>query len=201
MLTSHDTSPNGESSDTEINIGNSIRAMRNKRGWSLTDAAKTFGIGRSTLAKVEAASMSPTIGLLQKIAQGLEVDITALISNTNLAPAAGRLTVTYSGQGEYHSTKEHSHELLGSGLANKRMVPFRSRIKARKISKVPPPWYRHDAEEFIFVLEGEVVLHTEHYAPTELTSGDSVYLDGRMGHYFLAKGEHDAVVLFVLAQS
>lgn len=199
MRTLHSASLIGDSIDTEINIGNSIRALRNKRGWSLTDAAKNLGIGRSTLAKVEAASMSPTIGLLQKIARGLEVDITALISNANPAPAAGRLTVTYSGEGEHHSTREHSHELLGSGLANKRMVPFRSRIKARKITKLPS-WYRHDAEEFIFVLEGEVVLHTEHYAPTELSSGDSVYLDGRMGHCFVAKGEADAVVLFVLAQ-
>lgn len=199
MLPSYSTSPAREGGDAEINVGNSIRALRNRRGWSLTDAAKNFGIGRSTLAKVEAASMSPTIGLLQKIAHGLEVDITALISNTNVAPASGRLTVTYSGQGEHHSTREHSHELLGSGLAHKRMVPFRSRIKARKTSKLPP-WYRHDTEEFIFVLEGEVVLHTEHYAPTELTSGDSVYLDGRMGHCFVTKGESDAVVLFVLAQ-
>lgn len=103
------------------------------------------------------------------------------------------------GQGDHHSTPEHHHELLGAGLANKRMVPFRSRIKARKNDKLPP-WYRHDAEEFIFVLEGEVVLHSEHYAPTDLRPGDSVYLDGRMGHCFVAKGDADAIVLFVLAQ-
>lgn len=199
MLPSYSTIPSSESDDAEVNVGNCVRMLRSRRGWSLTDAAKKFGIGRSTLAKVESASMSPTIGLLQKIAQGLDVDISALISSTNAAPAPGRLTVTYAGRGEHHSTREHNHEILGSGLAHKRMLPFRSRIKARKSGKLPP-WYRHETEEFIFVLEGEVVLHTEHYAPTELTAGDSVYLDGRMGHCFVTKGENDAMVLFVMAQ-
>ena len=197
MLSSFEQSP--READMEIHVGNNIRDLRKKHGWSLTDAAQQLGIGRSTLAKIEAASMSPTVGMLQKIALGLGVDITALISQPNSAPASGRLTVTYSGQGEHHSTPEHHHELLGAGLANKRMVPFRSRIKARKHDKLPP-WYRHDAEEFIFVLEGEVVLHSEHYAPTDLRPGDSVYLDGRMGHCFVAKGDADAIVLFVLAK-
>lgn len=45
-----------------------------------------------------------------------------------------------------------------------------------------------------------MVLHSEHYAPTALGPGDSVYLDGRMGHCIVTKGDEDAVVLFIIAQ-
>lgn len=183
----------------EIDVGEQIRLVRKQRGWSLTDAAQRLGVGRSTLAKVEASTMSPTIGLLQKIARGLDVDITVLISRQNSVPAVGRMTITRAGQGQRHNTTEHAHEVLSADLAAKRMTPFRSRIIASEPAPVPD-LYRHDAEEFIFVLEGQVTLYSEHYAPADLGVGDSVYLDGRMGHCFVARGGADAVVLFVLAQ-
>lgn len=184
----------------EVDVGKNIRLLRQRRGWTLTDTAQRLDIGRSTLAKVESASMSPTVGLLQKIALGFGVDVTELISCTKTVPGTGRLTVTYAGQGEQHRSHNRLHELLGAGLANKRMLPFHSRIKAAEKMASLPQWFRHDAEEFIFVLEGEVVLHSEHYAPTDLGPGDSVYLDGRMGHCFVGKNDNDAVVLFVLAE-
>jgi len=37
------------------------------------------------------------------------------------------------------------------------------------------------------VLEGEVEVHTELYAPFTLKAGESVYLDSTMGHAYLAK--------------
>ena len=181
----------------ELDVGNQVRALRKLRGWSLTEAADRFGIGRSTLAKVESGNMSPTIGLLQKIALGLEVDLTALVSRVASEPASGRLAITRAGEGEHHSTAEHAHELLAGELARKKMVPFRSRIKLRKGTK--SPWYRHDAEEFVYVLEGAVELQSEHYAPKLLDAGDSAYLDGRMAHRIVAVGESDAVVLFVIS--
>ena len=181
----------------ELDVGNQVRTLRKRRGWSLTEAADRFGIGRSSLAKIESGNMSPTIGLLQKIAVGLEVDLIALVSRVAAEPASGRLAITRAGEGEHHSTAEHAHELLAGELARKKMVPFRSRIKLRKGAK--SQWYRHDAEEFVFVLEGAIELQSEHYAPKALGAGDSAYLDGRMAHRLVALGERDAVVLFVIS--
>jgi transcriptional regulator with XRE-family HTH domain len=191
------TGPAPEPVVDELDVGSQVRALRKRRGWSLTDAAERFGIGRSTLAKIESGNMSPTIGLLQKIALGLEVDLTALVSRVASEPASGRLAITRVGEGEHHSTAEHAHELLAGELARKKMVPFRSRIKLKKSGK--SQWYRHDAEEFVYILEGAVELQSEHYAPKVLAAGDSAYLDGRMAHRLVAVGEGDAVVLFVIS--
>jgi transcriptional regulator with XRE-family HTH domain len=181
----------------ELDVGSQVRALRKRQGWSLTEAADRFGIGRSTLAKIESGNMSPTIGLLQKIALGFEVDLTALVSRMVSEPASGRLAITRAGEGEHHSTAEHVHEVLAGELARKKMVPFRSRIRLRKGNK--SQWFRHEAEEFVYVLEGAVELQSEHYAPKVLEVGDSAYLDGRMAHRIFAVGEQDAVVLFVIS--
>lgn len=36
---------------------------------------------------------------------------------------------------------------------------------------------RHPGEEFLYVIEGELELHTQCYAPVVLKAGESIYLD------------------------
>lgn len=185
--------------DESLDVGRRVQAARRGQGLTLASAAAACGIGRSTLAKIEGGQMSPTIGLLQKIARGLRVEITDLLRAGGRPAAAGRIALTRAGEGEQHETPAHRHEMLCSTLARKRMLPFRSRIKARPDAALPP-FYRHDSEELVVVLEGSVVLHSEFYAPMVLAPGDSIYLDARMGHCFVPQGVQDAVVLFVIAE-
>lgn len=183
--------------DGPLDVGARIQVVRRARRLTLSAAAAECGIGRSTLAKIEAGQMSPTIDLLQKVARGLRVEITELLRSESGPAAAGRLAVTKAGEGERHETPAHLHEMLCSTLASKRMLPFRSRIKARAGGELPP-FNRHDGEEMIVVLEGTVVLHSEFYSPTVLGAGDTAYLDARMGHCFVPEGDKDALVLFVI---
>lgn len=180
-------------------VGASVREFRKKHGWTLTEASTRLGIGRSTLAKIESGQMSPTIGLLQKIAHGLQIQVQSLLSRKEGMPAAGRRSVTFAGTGETHETEYHVHEVLCADLSNKRMMPFHSRIKAGTETGLPN-WFRHEGEEFVYVLDGRVTLYSEFYKPTELKRGDCVYLDGRMGHRLVATGSTDAEVLFVVAE-
>jgi uncharacterized cupin superfamily protein len=48
---------------------------------------------------------------------------------------------------------------------------------------------RHEGEEFLYVIDGELELHTDCYAPLVLKAGESVYFDSRMGHAYIARGE------------
>lgn len=59
------------------------------------------------------------------------------------------------------------------------------------------PLVRHEGEEFVFVLEGAVEVHTEDYAPFVLRKGESAYLDSTMGHAYLRKGRGRCRVLAV----
>jgi mannose-6-phosphate isomerase-like protein (cupin superfamily) len=108
----------------------------------------------------------------------------------------GRRTVTRSGEGRPHPTATYEHELLCTELTNKRMIPFKSRIRARELSEFDG-WVRHEGEELLFVLEGRVIFYSEFYEPVTLDVGDSVYYDSGMGHACVSSGDHDALILWV----
>lgn len=185
------------SADQVLNeAGSRVRTLRNRKGWSLTEAARELGIGRSTLAKLEVGQMSPTLGLLHKIATGLHVDLGDLIAEAPRSRPSGRRAFTRTNAGERHDLDGYHHEMLCAGLEPKQMIPFFTTIKPRE-GKDIPPWFRHAGEEFVLVMKGSVIFYSEYYAPTTLSVGDSIYLDAQMGHCFVTQDNHEAVVLFV----
>lgn len=177
-------------------VGSRIRTLRNRRGWSLTQAAGELGVGRSTLAKLEVGQMSPTLGLLHKIAVGLHVDLGELVSEAPRSRPSGRRAFTRANAGEKLEVDGYRHEVLCAGLELKQMIPFFTTIKPRA-GKDIPPWFRHVGEEFVLVMKGTVLFYSEYYTPTLLSMGDSIYLDAQMGHCFVAQNNEEAVVLFV----
>ena len=78
------------------------------------------------------------------------------------------------------------------------MMPYKSRVYARSFEDFGE-WVRHEGEEFLLVLEGEIQLLTEFYEPMNLCKGDNVYYDATMGHLVISVSEEDAVILWVTA--
>lgn len=113
--------------------------------------------------------------------------------------ATGRRDLTRSGEGKPHPTPTYEHELLATQLSNKKMMPFKSRIRARDFDDYSD-WVRHDGEEFLLILEGEVLFYSEFYEPVPMTVGDSVYYDANMGHMLVSISDEDAQILWVTAK-
>ena len=63
--------------------------------------------------------------------------------------------------------------------------------------------HRHShQDEFIYVLEGRMAVHTEFYDPVVLEVGQGIYLDSSMGHaYVVAEGCEEALVLGVCSSA
>ncbi len=59
----------------------------------------------------------------------------------------------------------------------------------------------HSGEEFIYVLEGAIIVHTEFYDPVVLQPGESIYVDSNMGHAYVAEDCDEAVVMGVCSSS
>ncbi len=59
----------------------------------------------------------------------------------------GRRDLTRKGKGQLHPTPTYEHELLGHQLAQKRMIPFKTIVRARSFDEYHQ-WVRHDGEEF-----------------------------------------------------
>lgn len=173
-----------------------IRETRRTRGWTLEETAKRAGIGRSTLSKIENDQTRAGFDIIRRLTEALDLQTPQLFVQSKSRDIAGRRDVTRKGAGEVRKTDTYQHELLCTEITSKSMLPYLSRIRARDMSEFGE-WVRHRGEEFMYVLEGDVELHTEHYRPLRLSVGDSVYYDASMGHCCISVSEEDALVLWV----
>jgi len=181
-----------------IKLGERLKEIRKSLGLTLEEASQKTGLARSTLSKIENEQISPTFQAMQKLTSGLQINIPQLFATPKKVKATGRRDITRNEMGKPHPTSTYEHELLATQLTHKKMMPFKTRIRARSFDDYAD-WIRHDGEEFLLVLEGEITLFTEYYEPINLTEGDSVYYDANMGHMLTSVSEEDAQILWVTA--
>lgn len=183
-----------------LDLGARVRDLRKARNWTLEQAAGQAGLARSTLSKIENGQMSPTYDALKKLATGLEISVPQLFTPPTAGQINGRMSVTKSGEGAAKATTTYEHELLADSLRKKQMLPYRARIRARRMEEFDG-WVRHDGEEFLYVLTGVIKLYTEFYEPIEMRRGDSAYYDATMGHNVVSVSPEDATILWVTSLS
>jgi transcriptional regulator with XRE-family HTH domain len=195
MSVSNSSAPKGASSAASTgeasDLGRSLRDIRKQRGMTLTDASERTGLPVSTLSKIENNKMSLSYDKLLRICNALEVDISELFSGSSAAPKppmpvpSGRRSINRRGTGYAINTPSYSHLYPAADLLNKRAVPIIAEIHARSLADFGE-LIRHPGEEFAYVLEGTVDVHTDLYAPVRLDAGDSIYFDSGMGHAYIA---------------
>ena len=186
----------GEDQPEPLDLGQRVRELRKARGWTLEQAARQAGLARSTLSKIENAQMSPTYDALNKLASGLGISVPQLFTPPQRDRITGRMALSRAGEGQLHATTTYEHRLLADALVKKKMLPYRARIRARRLEEFDG-WVRHDGEEFLYVLTGVIRLYTEFYEPVEMRRGDSAYYDATMGHNVVSISEDDATILWV----
>jgi len=65
-------------------IGERIRAVREKKGWSQYKLAKEADVQPSTISQIESgARQKPSIAVLQKVANALSLTVSQLLGQTN----------------------------------------------------------------------------------------------------------------------
>lgn len=179
-----------------ISVGHRVLQLRTDKKLTQTELAKRSGISHSSLSKIENCLLSPTFETILRIVDGLEIDISELLSTSNDTPRRTRRVVTRHGQGELHETENYVYETLCSEITNKRMIPLVARIKAHSLEQFGT-FMRHPGEEVLYVLDGGIELITEHYAPVQLDPGDCAYYDSSMGHACISTNEKEALVFWV----
>jgi hypothetical protein len=98
-------------------------------------------------------------------------------------------------------TDNYDYSYLCTDLRRKRMIPILTRIRAHSAREFGD-LVRHQGEEFIYVLEGRIEVHSEFYDPVQLETGQGIYLDSSMGHaYVVGEGCQEALVLGVCSSA
>ena len=177
-------------STTKARLGKALRAIRRGLDLSLTEVAARTGVAISTLSKVENGQLSLTYDKLLQLSEGLEVDISAffetepsVLERLHQAVTARR-SIARKRDGLLVATPNYDYRYVCTDLTNRAMIPIITTIRARSLVEFPT-LSRHAGEEFLYVLRGRILVHTEHYEPAELAVGESMYLDSTMGHAFM----------------
>ncbi len=166
--------------------------------------SKRSGIPLSTLAKVEHDRLTLTYDKLQMLSHRLKMTMSELLAepdNTPEIPVTARRSIGRIEDALRVNTANYDYYYLCPELRRKRMIPVLARLRVKSLEEFGN-LVRHSGEEYTYVLEGRVVLHTEFYDPMTLEVGESVYIDSNMGHAYLAgEGCREAVVLCLCSSS
>ena len=179
--------------------GAALRAFRRKQGWTLAEVSQKTGLPVSTLSRIETDQISPTYDQLSKLSVGLCIDMAQLLSGDmdEAKPLqTARRSVNRAGEGQILDTPMQSLRYLSIDLTNKQFAPIIGEIKAHSLEEAGE-FHRHNGEEFIFVVSGELELHSESYTPLRLRPGDSVYFDSSMPHAYVAVGKDPCKILSI----
>lgn len=173
-------------------VGAQLRALRQERGWSLADAMEQTGIPRSTLSRIENGKLPLNYEKLVALSRGFGVDLSSMFTGESAQPAAppapGRRSINRLGSGEVIEFEGSIDTYLATELMRKTMAPLVCEVTARS-ADTAGAWLSHAGEEFIYVLSGELELHTHIYAPLRLRTGETVYFDSGVDHRYLSVGE------------
>jgi transcriptional regulator with XRE-family HTH domain len=185
-------------------LGAVMRGIRSRSGWTLKEMSAKSGIPVSTLSKVEHDRLTLSYDKLQQLSQRLNIRMSVLFaegSDDSAPRVTGRRSVGPIESAVRVTTDNYDYHYLCTDLRQKRMIPILTRIRAHSASEFGE-LVHHQGEEFIYVLEGRIEVHSEYYDPVVLDVGQGIYLDSSMGHaYVVGEGCDEALVLGVCSSA
>jgi len=185
-------------------LGVLLRSLRHREGWTLKEMSAKSGIPFSTLSKIEHDRLTLSFDKLQLLSQRLGLRMSELFAEES-ADQAKTITARRSlgdiDKSVRVTTPNYDYFYLCTELRRKRMIPVITKIRASSREQFGE-LVHHPGEEFIFVLKGRIVVHTQFYDPVTLGEGQAIYIDSAMGHaYLTAAGVHEAEVLGVMSSA
>lgn len=169
-------------------LGKLLKSLRARNGWTLKEMSERSGIPISTLSKVEHDRLTLTYDKLQQLSQRLRIRMSELFAEPEdgaEAPVTARRSIGQLDRAVRVTTPNYDYHYLCTELRRKRMIPLITTIRAKSLEEFGD-LVRHPGEEYIYVLAGEIDVHTEFYDPVRLKEGESIYIDSNMGHAYLA---------------
>lgn len=193
-----------EKKERHPTLGSLLRSLRARRGWTLKEMSARINIPVSTLSKVEHDRLTLSYDKLLQLSQRLNIPMSELFADpaAEAEPAVtARRSIGSIDDAVRVNTKNYDYYYLCPELRRKRMIPVYTRIRAKSLEEFGE-LVRHPGEEYLYIVEGAIIVYTEFYDPVELGRGESIYIDSTMGHaYIAAKGCKEAVVLAVCSSA
>lgn len=176
-------------------IGDRIRGIREAKGITYDEIAALTGFDVETLTRIEANEIQPQLGTLVKLSKALDSAFSRLLSGVgnrlySVTRKHERKPVTRSTSPK--GRKLYAYQSLAPEVRGRHMEALIVDLEENPDQEASV----HEGEEFIYVLEGTVLVRIEKDS-FELEPGDSIYYLSTTSHMVAAKKDR-ARILAVL---
>ena len=184
----------------ELNLGQKIKTLRQRKGWSLQQMTDKTHLSVPLLSQIESEVVAPPVATLLKISKALNVNIGYFFQEEESGKRAVIVRKNERKQvfrriHEDPSKVGYYYESLAYPKADKHMEPFQVQFEVKK--KEDLIFFNHKGEEFVFVLDGQIEFNYEDETFI-LEPGDSLYFDSSFPHAFRAVGKKNALAIDVI---
>ena len=155
-------------------FGARVRKLREGRHWSRETLATATGQSPEFISQVEADEVSPPVSFLVRLAGTLGIN-----PGTFLRKEEREILRDQRHQAYVKRTQNYSYKTLTEGAEHDHLRAFMVTIESRHAHK--PVAYKHEGEEFIFVMEGalEFTLGSKEH---QLKKGESIHFNSDIPH-------------------
>lgn len=171
-------------------IGESLKALRKKQGWSLDRTAQETGVSKAMLGQIERGESSPTIATLWKIASGFQTSLSALLEPE---------TTGFQGV-QVRSAEQIRHQPAKDSMLLASLFPYDERFRFEWLELTLPIAYEHYSQphlqgviEHVVVLQGEIELFIEQEWRA-FSKGDAVRFAADQPHGYRNVGNVEAAI-------
>jgi len=174
----------------EKSFGTKMKQLRQTRKFSFEQLANMTGYSQRYLKDVEEGKVIPPVAAVIQISKALSVDSGSFLSAEEQEASVKRRKESF-----YKRTQAYSYKTLTPDAEAKHMKAFIVTIDPRQDHQMVE--YRHEGEEFIYVLKGEVeVIVGEN--PNRLKKSETLHFNSGITHKLRNLSDDEAKLLVVL---
>jgi transcriptional regulator with XRE-family HTH domain len=174
-------------------VGAAVRHRRQELGLSRKELAARLGVSASFITQLEQGQSSISLPRLYRLAELLDTTPNGL-----LPVSSASILITRAGTGQEMRAANRDDAQRPQLLT--RGGPGRS-LKAHRylIEQADPPqdWFKHEGEDFVYVISGHLRVEFLRGRPVDLGPGDALNHDGDIPHRWGLGSEQPAEVLIV----
>ena len=171
-------------------LGAKIRRLREKEGLTVGELAAQVDVKPSYLESIEADKVLPPVGEIIRLARTLSVELSAFMSGEEPKTSAGKRRKALSTR-----TRDYAYENLTTDDHEKHLMAFRVTIDPK--SKHRRVGYRHEGEEFIYLISGRLKI-TVGKKTSLLGVGESIHFDSGEPHHLSNPGAEPTRLVVVI---
>lgn len=171
-------------------LGGKLRVLRVRSGWTLEELAQRVSLSKSYLSRLEEGDRQPSLAALLALSRAFAVPLASLFPEGRGPREA---VVTRAVDAQPQAGNGLTYVPLSRRAPPMGMQPLRVTVSAGRVGEER---YRHEGEEWLYVLSGtlELTLTDEKHT---LQPGDAAHFDAREPHRLAALHGADAELIIV----